>query len=84
MTDYDDSKARSYEITGSGMKPPSSKWINIKCPFCSGVVRAYLWSLWGGGKKCSCGSKHSAWGQTTPPLGKEYVPVKMKFMKVKK
>ena len=31
--------------------------VDIKCPFCGDVTKAYLWSLAGSGKKCSCGVK---------------------------
>lgn len=31
--------------------------IEVKCPFCSAHMIAYLWSLAGSGKKCSCGAK---------------------------
>lgn len=30
----------------------------VKCPFCSVVTTCYLWSLYGSGKRCSCGAVH--------------------------
>jgi hypothetical protein len=41
-------------------------YIMIECPFCSKVVKAYVWSLAGGGKKCECGAIHVRWGVTFP------------------
>jgi hypothetical protein len=32
--------------------------ILITCPFCERKVVAYVWSLAGSGKKCSCGAHH--------------------------
>ena len=39
--------------------------VYIDCPFCHTEVKAYLWSLSGGGKRCpGCGAKHNAYGTT--------------------
>lgn len=38
----------------------------IICPFCGTHVRAYEWSLAGGGKKCLCGALHTGHGITLP------------------
>ena len=38
--------------------------VEATCPFCQGTVQAYLWSLAGSGKKCSCGAvlgQRGAW-----------------------
>lgn len=43
----------------------------IKCPFCQTVVTAYVWSLAGGGKKCSCGALHGSFGITFAPKPKK-------------
>lgn len=67
MTAYDLDRARPYRVIRSGLKQPSSNWSDIVCPFCSAIVRAYWWSLCGGGKKCTCGAKHNGYGQTVPP-----------------
>lgn len=34
-------------------------YTNIACPFCGAKVRAYIWSLYGGGKRCYCGALFS-------------------------
>ena len=39
--------------------------ILIECPFCLGRVRAYLWSLSGCGKRCSCGAMFCSIGYAT-------------------
>lgn len=65
MIKYDDENAKQYEVVRTGCKPPSSNWSDIKCPFCAAVVRAYWWSIAGGGKKCSCGAKHNSYGYTS-------------------
>jgi hypothetical protein len=36
----------------------------ITCPFCHERVRAYVWSLAGGGKRCPCGALHGNLGMT--------------------
>lgn len=73
MPDYDFANARRYEVVRTGLKPPSSNWSDIKCPWCGQTVRAYWWSIAGGGKKCPCGAKHSSLGvtaRTKPKKGK--------------
>lgn len=72
MADYDDAAARDFRVTRSGLKAPSSNWVDIECPFCGTESRAYVWSLSGGGKKCTnrkCGAKHTSWGQSLPVKG---------------
>lgn len=69
MKQYDRSAARKYTIVATGLKPPSSNWEEIKCPFCGAVSRSYVWSLHGGGKVCinkKCGAKHTKGGVTFP------------------
>jgi hypothetical protein len=70
MPDYDWANARQYTVTGTGLKPPSSNYSNIKCPYCSASVRAYWWSISGGGKKCHCGAMHNSAGMTALPVKK--------------
>lgn len=41
--------------------------VYIKCPFCGVEVKAYMWSLSGGGKLCPCGAKHDSYGTTLAP-----------------
>lgn len=36
--------------------------LHIDCPFCGGLVVAYLWSLAGGGKRCDCGAMIGHYG----------------------
>jgi len=36
--------------------------VEVKCPFCQSRMTAYLWSLAGSGKKCSCGAKMDSTG----------------------
>lgn len=31
----------------------------LDCPFCGAQVKVFIWSLAGGGKKCTCGAKHT-------------------------
>lgn len=66
-TTYDFTNKRRYSIKRRGMDRPSSKWSEIRCPFCLTLVKAYHWSLAGGGKKCTCGAKHDSWGFTAQP-----------------
>lgn len=70
MVSYDWTNARAYTVTGTGIKPPSSNWSMIKCPWCSASVRAYWWSISGGGKKCTCGAMHNSAGMTAQPIAK--------------
>jgi hypothetical protein len=63
---YDTAVSRRYTVVSQGLKAPSSNWSDIRCPFCKATVRAYHWSLYGGGKKCSCGAKHDGYGNTSP------------------
>lgn len=43
--------------------------IGIRCPFCEAEVVAYVWSLAGGGKRCSCGAMFSAYGNARKKRG---------------
>lgn len=36
--------------------------VYIKCPFCDTWITAYLWSIAGGGKRCTCGAFFNAYG----------------------
>ena len=67
MVEYDPEHAHPYTVERSGLKPPSSNWSDIKCPFCGTVSRAYWWSIAGSGKKCPCGALHGSGGMTIPP-----------------
>lgn len=37
--------------------------VHIECPFCRAVSTAYLWSLAGSGKRCSCGAMFTSYGE---------------------
>lgn len=64
--EYDFDKMTPYTVTRTGCKAPSSNWSDIKCA-CGTTVRAYWWSISGGGKKCpGCGGKHNSAGYTAP------------------
>lgn len=46
--------------------------VKIKCPFCFQRFWAYVWSISGGGKKCTnCGAMHASFGQAWPIAGNE-------------
>ena len=30
--------------------------VDVECPFCLGCITAYLWSIHGSGKRCTCGA----------------------------
>ena len=36
----------------------------ITCPYCNAEVKAYIWSLCGGGKRCPCGAVHGGYGMS--------------------
>lgn len=58
-------QTRDFKVIRQGVKPPSSTYSIIECPFCKAHVRAYHWSLAGSGKRCDCGAKFSSWGEAT-------------------
>lgn len=53
------------EWTGGGyVSEMGRSRILIRCPFCSTLFSAFVWSLSGGGKKCPhCGAMHGSTGQ---------------------
>ena len=51
-----------YRVVRTGMEHPSSITWYIECPFCFAEVKAYLWSLCGGGKNCGCGALFGSHG----------------------
>lgn len=55
-------ETRRFRVIRQGMKPPSSRYSIIQCPFCNSQVQAFHWSLAGSGKKCGCGAKFNSWG----------------------
>lgn len=51
----DDVECRNYDVHRHDVESPSSRVIYFNCPFCATEVKAYVWSLCGGGKRCpSC------------------------------
>ncbi len=43
---------REYTITGERSAFGRST-VTIRCPFCGHSVEAFVWSLWGSGKRCT-------------------------------
>jgi len=60
--DRDAITRRPYAVHNKELEAPSSIVIYFNCPFCGHEVRAYLWSLKGGGKRCGCGAYHGSRG----------------------
>ncbi len=53
----DDVTTRQINVHREGFEPPSKNWIMFDCPFCTCEVKAYVWSICGGGKRCqNCGA----------------------------
>lgn len=50
------SKLKPYSKTRWGCSTVGRTEIFLTCPFCAREVLAYLWSLCGSGKRCSCGA----------------------------
>ena len=53
---------REYEVHRHGLESPSSVVWYFDCPWCGEEIKAYLWSLSGGGKRCRCGAIFGSWG----------------------
>lgn len=49
-------ETRPYVVKHESLERPSSVVYLIDCPFCQQEVKAYLWSISGGGKRCKCGA----------------------------
>lgn len=54
---------RVFQVKSERLEPPSSVVWYFTCPFCTSEVKAYLWSLSGGGKRCECGAYFNRMGQ---------------------
>lgn len=52
----DELETRYIRILAEDVEHPSSRVIYFDCPFCNVAVKAYVWSLCGGGKRCDCGA----------------------------
>lgn len=49
-------ETREYRVTRRTVERPSSVVWYFDCPWCGAVIKAYLWSLSGGGKRCVWGA----------------------------
>lgn len=47
---------RTFTVHRTGLEYPSSIIWYFRCPWCDHEIKAYLWSLAGGGKRCLCGA----------------------------
>lgn len=47
---------RTFKVHREALEAPSSRVIYFDCPFCGVEVKAYVWSICGGGKRCDCGA----------------------------
>ncbi len=64
--------AREWRSTGRVISEMGRRRIEIECPFCFATFWAFVWSLSGGGKKCTnCGAIHASFGQAYPIEGNE-------------
>ena len=53
----DNVTTRQYQTHRVGLEHTSSNTIYFNCPFCEDEIKAYVWSLCGGGKRCpGCGA----------------------------
>lgn len=66
--DYDYKNGVQYSHTANFSMPSGRTYCYITCPFCQAQVKAFIWSLCGGGKKCDCGAKHGGFGLTYKPI----------------
>jgi hypothetical protein len=51
-----------YKTSRYYTRPNGRSYYYITCPICDCVVKAYIWSLAGSGKKCKCGAIHTTYG----------------------
>jgi hypothetical protein len=68
-----DNATRDYVVTDELRQHGKSR-IQIRCPFCGTRSWAFLWSLYGGGKRCEnnrCGAKFAKGGYARPVVGRE-------------
>ena len=56
---------KQYTVTACRPDANGRTVVYIKCPYCGAEVRAYVWSLAGCGKRCSCGVKFNGFGTAT-------------------
>lgn len=68
-----DNATRDYGVVAERHEHGKSR-IQIRCPFCGTLSWAFLWSLYGGGKRCEnnhCGAKFAKGGYAMPVVGRE-------------
>lgn len=53
---------REFTVDSQYVERPSSVVWEFVCPWCGDSVKAYLWSMSGGGKRCLCGAIFSSRG----------------------
>jgi len=56
-------ETRKIEVHRDGLEHPSSRIIYFNCPWCKNEVKAYVWSMCGGGKRCDCGAIFGSYGR---------------------
>jgi len=66
---------RKFQVHTQYVERPSSIVWEFACPWCGDDVKAYLWSMSGGGKRCLCGAIFSSCGygykiRRLVPMGK--------------
>ena len=47
---------KSFAVHRTGLESPSSRIVYFDCPWCEIEIKAYVWSMCGGGKRCECGA----------------------------
>lgn len=63
---YDRDKLKEHQKL-RGLSQYGKSYVYIICPFCGTKVRAFIWSLAGGGKKCpECKAIHTSYNVTIP------------------
>ena len=63
FADISTAERREYTIKREGLERPSSIVWYFDCPFCGDEIKAFLWSLSGGGKRCNCGALFGSGGR---------------------
>ena len=54
-------ETRPYEASGRRERMGRTS-VTIWCPFCNAGIEAFVWSLAGGGKRCTCGALFASGG----------------------
>ena len=62
FNDIGKAEVRGYKVHRAGLEHVSSNTIYFDCPWCGNEVKAYVWSLCGGVKRCSCGAIFGGFG----------------------